>query len=355
MQKKLEGYRMPATLCSERGWKRKPMDPTFFAPYDIQPGDLTEEIKSRLRASRNLIVVCSPASAQSEWVGKEIAYFHELGRDKEIYFFIIKGVPHSGDPATECFNPVTEELRIPEILGVNIHEKIFRWPWMNRERAYLQLISKMLGVEFDMLWRRHRRRMVRNGVLWTLGGAGVAAAVAGVWLTQRPTDVAVRLQERSESAPMLPPVSDAVVTLKVGSETKSDTVSGKEAEASFLNIPGKYIGREARITVSCDYFFPVDTVVTLSRDVTVAMRRDPKAFGDIRVELLDKNTLSCVADMDVTVDGVAVRSDADGIVTLTVPLTRQKPKYAVRILKTGQTDTIYMPRGENDLIVVEER
>ena len=151
---------------------------------------------------------------------------------------------------------------------------------------------------------------------------------------------------------MLPPVSDAVVTLRVGSETKSDTVSGKEAEASFLNIPGKYIGREARITVSCDYFFPVDTVVTLSRDMTVAMRRDPMAFGDIRVELLDKNTLSCVADMDVTVDGVAVRSDADGIVTLTVPLARQKPKYAVRIVKTGQTDTIYMPRGENDVILV---
>lgn len=32
VQKKLEGYRMPATLCSEHGWNRKPINPVFFAP-----------------------------------------------------------------------------------------------------------------------------------------------------------------------------------------------------------------------------------------------------------------------------------------------------------------------------------
>jgi len=54
---------MPATLCGERGWKRRPMDPVFFAPTDIQPGGLTAELQERLRASRNLIVLCSPRSA----------------------------------------------------------------------------------------------------------------------------------------------------------------------------------------------------------------------------------------------------------------------------------------------------
>ncbi|MDE6634828.1 MAG: toll/interleukin-1 receptor domain-containing protein, partial [Bacteroidaceae bacterium] len=147
LQRKLENYRMPATLCSQRGWKRKPINPVFFAPTDIQPGELDEELKGRLRASKNLIVICSPNSAQSEWVGKEIKYFHELGRDKEIYFFIVAGIPNSGNAATECFNPVIDKLGLPEILGANIHEKIYRWAWMNRERAYVQLISKLLGVE----------------------------------------------------------------------------------------------------------------------------------------------------------------------------------------------------------------
>ena len=90
LQRKLEHYRMPATLCSEHGWERMPIKPVFFAPTDIQPGGLTEELQKRLRASRNLIVICSPNSAQSEWVGKEIEYFHNLGRTKQIYFFIVE-------------------------------------------------------------------------------------------------------------------------------------------------------------------------------------------------------------------------------------------------------------------------
>ena len=57
MQRKLEHYRMPATLCSEHGWERRPMKPVFFAPSDIQPGGLNEELQERLKASRNLIVI----------------------------------------------------------------------------------------------------------------------------------------------------------------------------------------------------------------------------------------------------------------------------------------------------------
>lgn len=162
VQKKLEGYKMPATLCSEHGWERKPIKPVFFAPTDIQPSGLTEELQERLKASRNLIVICSPNSAKSEWVGKEIEFFHQLGRTKQIHFFIVDGEPHSGNPDTECFNPIVETLGLPEILGANIHEKIYRWPWMNKERAYVQLISKLLGVEFDAIWQRHKRLLIQK-------------------------------------------------------------------------------------------------------------------------------------------------------------------------------------------------
>ena len=124
LQRRLEGYRMPATLCSEYGWDRKPLKPVFFAPTDIQPGDLSEELKSRLEASRNLIVIASPRSAQSEWVAKEIAYFHSLPQGNNIFFFIVEGQPMSGDPQTECYNPIIQQLGMGEPLGVNIHEQI---------------------------------------------------------------------------------------------------------------------------------------------------------------------------------------------------------------------------------------
>lgn len=91
LQKKLEDYRMPATLCREHGWDRKPIKPVFFAPADIQPCGLTEELQERLKASRHLIVICLSNSARSEWVGKEIEYFHSLERTKNVQFFIVDG------------------------------------------------------------------------------------------------------------------------------------------------------------------------------------------------------------------------------------------------------------------------
>ena len=83
---------------------------------------------------------------------------------EQIHFFIVEGEPHSGNPDTECFNPIVEKLELPEILGANIHEKIYRWPWLNKERAYVQLISKLLGVEFDAIWQRHKRLL--EGILF---------------------------------------------------------------------------------------------------------------------------------------------------------------------------------------------
>lgn len=208
IHKKLESYSMPATLCNQHGWKRKPLKPIFFAPYDIQPGGLTDELKDRLRQSRNLIVICSPNSAQSYYVGQEIEYFHQLGRTKNIHFFIIDGVPNSDDKATECFNPKVEQLGIPEILGANIHEKVYRWPWLNRERAYVQIVTKLLDVEFDSIWRRHRRMLLQRIILWVIGILIVLAALVGTWMVNRSVDVEVSLNETSMHNNNLPPLSN---------------------------------------------------------------------------------------------------------------------------------------------------
>ena len=221
LQRKLEGYRMPATLCSEHGWERKPINPVFFAPTDIQPGGLTAELQERLKASRNLVVICSPHSAKSEWVGKEIAFFHSLGRTADIHFFIVDGIPHSGNPDTECFNPVVDTLGLPEILGANIHEKIYRSPWLNRERAYVQLITKLLGVEFDSIWQRHKRLLRQKIAAWTVGIIVVLAALVGVWLSNQPVDVTVSFNETTVHNGNLPPMKDAVVTVELENETKT--------------------------------------------------------------------------------------------------------------------------------------
>lgn len=352
LQRKLEGYRMPATLCSEHGWERNPIKPVFFAPTDIQPGGLTAELQERLKASRNLVVICSPHSAKSEWVGKEIAFFHSLGRTENIHFFIVDGVPHSGNPDTECFNPVVDTLGLPEILGANIHEKIYRSPWLNRERAYVQLITKLLGVEFDSIWQRHRRLLRQKIAAWTVGIVAVIAALVGVWVNSQPVDVSVSLNETTVHNDNLPPLAEAVVTMELENEAKTDTIHSLDAIAIFANVPHKALGKSIRLTVACRDWLPVDTSFILTKDVVVNMSRNPHPYGDVTFRLWSIDKEQGVANTQVTLAGQTATSDAEGYVRMCIPLERQSNSYKVECSLPLENDILGMPTTESSALRV---
>ena len=350
IQEKLEHYRMPTTLCSKHGWKRQPMRPVFFAPTDIQPGGLSEELQERLKASRNLIVVCSPHSAQSEWVGKEIAYFHQLGRTQQIQFFIVDGIPHSGNPVTECFNPIIKTLGLPEILGANIHERIYRLPWLNQERAYVQLITKLLGVEFDSIWQRHRRLLIRQVVTWIIGVIAILISLIIVWHSNQPVDIQLSLQEQSIKNLNLPPLHDAIVTLTLDKETKIDTISSFSDKGRFLYIPHRYIGKDVRITISCPDYLPVDTTITLMENIEVNIYRNPAVYGNIQFKLWNTSKESYVGNTTIRVDEIVAVSDAEGVVRTTVPLAKQKKEYRLSSTVPLEDSVLYMPYGKDCVI-----
>ena len=354
LQRKLEGYRMPATLCSEHGWKRKPLKPVFFAPTDIQPGGLTAELQERLKASKNLVVICSPHSAKSEWVGKEIEFFHSLGRTKDIHFFIVDGIPHSGNLDTECFNPIVDTLGLPEILGANIHEKVFRSPWLNRERAYVQLITKLLGVEFDSIWQRHRRLLRQKIAAWTVGIVAVITALAGVWVSSQPVDVTVSLNETTVHNENLPPLKDAVVTLELENETKTDTIQSLDANAIFANIPHKALDKYIHLTVECRDWQPVDTTFILTKDVVINMARNPHAYGDVFFRLWSVMAEQGVGNTKISIAGQEILSDADGYVKTIVPLEKQNVKYQVECSLPLEDNILSMPTTESTALIVNE-
>ena len=351
LQRKLEGYRMSSTICSERGWKRTPIKPVFFAPTDIQPGPLSEELQERLKASQHLIVVCSPNSAQSEWVGREIEYFHNLGRTKNIHFFIIDGVPNSGDE-TECFNPIVKTLGLPEILGANINEKVSRWSWVNKERAYVQLISKLLNVEFDTIWQRHKRLMIQKTITWCIGIMIVLASVFVVWKMNQPVDVNLKLNEVSFYNENLPPLNDAVVTLTLDNEKKTDTIRSLGSNAIFRNVPYRYINKQVHLSMMCKDYMDVDTTLQLTEDVVLNIQRNPHIYGDITFDLWD-NSGNGVPNVNIEIEGQKVKSDETGKVKMFIPLAKQKEKYHITSSVPLSKDTISVPCGENDIICVE--
>jgi hypothetical protein len=198
----------PPNISPQVGIEKIPpkISPVFLYKKDMGPGTLPVLIQNALAASRYLLVVCSPNSAQSAWVGREIAFFAEtLGRADRIIPVIIAGTPDDSDPAKRCFHP--ELLRLlPDERGINLSELVDAKKGIlprkkktvqdehgnpvaelfEAEQFYAQIVAKMLGIDWRKLYdfrkkeekRRFKKtlrclRLCRNCLsphcLWHLG------------------------------------------------------------------------------------------------------------------------------------------------------------------------------------------
>lgn len=351
---KMEGFRLSKKQSAEFGLERAPIKKVFFAPNEIQLGDLDEELKERLRASQNLIVISSPNSAKSVWVGKEIEYFHKLGRTKNIFFFIVDGVPHSGNPKTECYHEKLKELNIKEILGANInYNEASRWPWIRKEHAYIQLITTLLGIPFDRIWQRHKRQLYEKIAVRIAAICAVIATILAVWYTGQPVDIDINLNEASYINKELPAMRNAVVSISLDNEIKTDTLKNCDEKAIFKNIPAKFIGKEVGVSIKCEDFHDVDTVITLATGNTLNIYRDEQVYGNINFRLWDVNREQALSNTVVMVDGVETTSDEEGFVHLSLPIEKQKSSYKVTTPASKEAHTIYMPSSDYNAILIE--
>ncbi len=167
LQRKLECYRLPSVIRTEASATPTFIRPVFRDNTDLSGGVLADNLRRELDDSRFLIVICSPAATRSEWVNKEVQTFIDQGRADRIIPFVVAGTPHAADPARECFPAAIRALPAEnELLGINVAE-------VGRERAFIRLVATMLGVKFDSLWQRHKRRERRRRII-----AGAVAAVA---------------------------------------------------------------------------------------------------------------------------------------------------------------------------------
>ena len=155
LQHKLEHYRLPSNLNGRMDLPKE-IRPVFKDTSELTPGNLPEQINEALEQSKYLIVICSPRSAQSEWVNKEVETFKSMHKIGNIIPFIIDGRPFSSDHAEECFPQAILSLpREQEILGANVNE-------MGRDAAAVKVVARMFDIRFDELWHRHEREQKRR-------------------------------------------------------------------------------------------------------------------------------------------------------------------------------------------------
>lgn len=182
LHRALDRYRTPKALVGGEG-KLGPVPDKLHKIFrdrsDLSSGGhLVEDLQEALEASERLIILCTPNSAKSHWVNREVETFLRLGREDRIFPVIASGEPESGDPATECFPPA---LQGKGLLGADLREIKLpngRLVGDGREGGRLKLIAGLLGLPLDMLAQRERRRQ-RQLVMAFAGAAVLFAVLAG--------------------------------------------------------------------------------------------------------------------------------------------------------------------------------
>jgi len=177
--KSLETFRVPSRLVgtvTPAGTIPRRLSPIFRDRDELaSASDLGDTILQALSDSATLIVICSPASANSHWVNEEIRAFQQLGRGDRILCLIVDGVPNAsslpGQAYKECFAPALRRADMPrDAAGEHLTEPIapdVRDDAGGKSSARLKLIAGMLGIGFDMLKRRDQQRRMRRMVAVT--------------------------------------------------------------------------------------------------------------------------------------------------------------------------------------------
>lgn len=161
----LEYYQVPTKLRKEYPHLPKNLRPIFWYKQDLSGTHLQASLYKELDDSEFLIVLCSPSSAQSEWVNKEVQRFMELGRGHKIILLILAGMPHADNAAEECLPPALQALpKENELRGIDVRRK------EGKNHALVDVIATMLGVRFNELWQRHlrRRKKIIRRIITTL-------------------------------------------------------------------------------------------------------------------------------------------------------------------------------------------
>lgn len=175
LHKALETYRVPRRLVGKESRDGKVPERVYpiFRDREELPvsADLGSNINEALAESRYLIVICSPRSAQSRWVGEEIKTFKKLGREDRILALIVDGEPNASDGKPgfkvedECFH---EAMRYRMVDGepTEIRSEPIaadaREIGDGKTNAKLKLLAGLLGVNYDDLKQREQERRLRR-------------------------------------------------------------------------------------------------------------------------------------------------------------------------------------------------
>jgi hypothetical protein len=202
VQRRLEKFRIPVDAVSklrrEEGAASLPVTagPVLPGPVpekiSVARGEIHERQSTReggpvspSESARYLIVICSPRTARSDRVERDVRDFVRNGKEDSIIPFIIGGeVVESGEH--RCY-PLALSL---DVLGVTLRDG-------SPEEALVRIMARLLRVKYSRLYQRHLRER-RRFMVHALAAASILLfLMSGLtgWAVSREMEAAVRREE----------------------------------------------------------------------------------------------------------------------------------------------------------------
>lgn len=328
LHKHLEGYKLPNDIFNEYDDAERYLRPIFRDKEDIKAGILKSELRKELEASKYLIVVCSPNSAHSIWVNQEVQVFIELGRVDRIIPYIIDGKPMQGD-TKECFPESllchVKENPNDELLGVNIQE-------VGREKALIRIVSSLLMVDFDSLWKRHKRE--RRHKIHIVITSTIIGLLCLSWLLLPITLVA----NIHDDCHYLPHPKDATCII----DNDSYPLYSLDTTLYIKGIPGYRRLHKCKVEFYATYYEKISKYIRLSvagfTTVDLELIRDDSFSVFSGIVLNEDNESVC--DAVVEIDDRKVLTDSLGYFNVRFPVWQQTMQKKLVITKDGYQSLI---------------
>lgn len=337
LRRKLEWYRLPSEIHNEFEDSRY-IRPVFRDRDELDSGILGEELRQRLENSKYLIVVCSPNSAQSEWVNDEVNAFIEMERLKYIIPFIVDGCPQNYADAKGCEQPLMGEcfpkaLRIwntenpkKPLLGIAVTDD----GETNRQKAFIRVVSSLLEVSFDTLWQRHKREV--RTIISVATIVGILLLTLAYWFMV-PVNLKVTIKDDPSSLPGM----DSGILMVDGNEY---SITHPDTTIDVGNLPGYYRMKDIDVAFKADRFYMVENKIQkvtagISQTEILSLRRD-STFAYFAGQVIAENSEGeyvPVENAQVSVADKVVKTDFNGYFSVTFLLSEQTETKSISVSK----------------------
>ena len=327
LHRKLESYKLPTEIHNEFE-DSKYLRPVFRDQEDLNTGILGDELRKHLQGSKYLIVICSPNSAKSTWVNNEVKAFIEWGRLEYIIPFIIDGAPNSegnGGCFPDSLRQYVNEHPDRELLGINIQE-------IGCEKAFVRVVSRMLGISFDELWKRHERERRKSIMAWCIG---TPIATALLYYFAIPVSLNIQIVDEKHHLPI---PTDAVLVVA----NAEYPLNSLDTTITINTIPSYYRGREISVSFSSTYYTPIDGEIKLGMGVkntkSMHIKRD-SSFAIYAGTIVDVYG-NPIKQARVYIGNSTTQSDYNGNFKMAFNVDEQSENKKIRITKMGKKEIV---------------